>query len=86
MKTKIPKIEIDQRCGTHLPPTNTSKIHLLVEQFSLKTNWKLTERLLYNQGYQKDSQVIVQEEKDLYPWEVSQRKRQTTQAEARLGE
>ena len=63
-----------------------SKIHLLVEQFSLKTNWKLTERLLYNQGYQKDSQVIVQEEKDLYPWEVSQRKRQTTQAEARLGE
>lgn len=30
---------------------NTSKIHLHVEQFSLKTDWRLIEeRLLYNQG------------------------------------
>ena len=29
---------------------NTSKIHLHVEQFSLKTNWRLEERLLYSQG------------------------------------
>ena len=32
--------------------TNTSKISLRVEQFSLKTNWKLAERLVYNQGCQ----------------------------------
>ena len=29
-------------------PMNTSKIHLHVEQFSLKTNWKLAERLQFN--------------------------------------
>lgn len=29
---------------------NTSKIHLHVEQYSLKTKWKLAERLLYKQG------------------------------------
>jgi hypothetical protein len=35
-------------------PMNTSKIHPRVEQFSLKTNWKLAERLLYNRGCKKD--------------------------------
>lgn len=32
---------------------NTSKIHLRVKQFSLKTNWSLGERLLHNEGYKK---------------------------------
>ena len=27
----------------HLPPTNTTKIHVHVEQFSQKTNWKQAE-------------------------------------------
>lgn len=31
-------------------PTNTSKMCLHVEQLSLKINWRLAERLLYNQG------------------------------------
>lgn len=42
---------------------NTSKIHLCMEQFSLKTNWKLAERFLYNQGYGKNTHVIRQEGK-----------------------
>jgi len=32
------------------PPTNTSKTCLHVENFSLKTNWKLAGGLLYNQA------------------------------------
>ena len=38
-------------------PTNTSKIDLHLEQFSWKTNWKLTKELLYNQG--KDTHTIT---------------------------
>ena len=38
-------------------PLPTSKIHLLVEQFSQKTNWKLAEDLLYNQSCKKDPHV-----------------------------
>lgn len=30
-----------------------------MEKFSLKTNWKLAEGLLYNQNYQKDICVIM---------------------------
>lgn len=45
------------------PPTITSKIHLHVEKVSLKTNWRLAKRLLYNQGYEKDPHGIRQEEK-----------------------
>ena len=30
---------------------NTSKVHLRVEQFSLKMNWKLAERLPYKKDY-----------------------------------
>ena len=37
---------------------NTSKIHLPVEQFSLKINWKLAEGLLYIQSYKKNAKVI----------------------------
>ena len=37
---------------------NKSEIHLHVEQFSLKTNWKLSEGLLYNQGCKKDAHII----------------------------
>ena len=29
---------------------NTSKLHVHVKQFSLKTNWRLAERLFYDQG------------------------------------
>lgn len=35
-------------------PMNTSKIHLQVGEFSLKTTWKLAESLLYNQGSKKE--------------------------------
>ena len=35
-------------------PLNTSKIHLHVGEFSLKTTWKLAESLLYNQGSKKE--------------------------------
>ena len=31
-------------------PRNTSKIQLHIEQFSLKTNWRLVERLFYNEA------------------------------------
>ena len=41
--------------GAHLIPMNASKIHLHIEQFSQKTNWKLSEELLYNQSGEKDS-------------------------------
>ena len=42
---------------------NISKIHLHVEQFSLITNWRLAERLLYNQDSKKDPPGIRKEEK-----------------------
>ena len=38
-------------------PTNTSKLHLPVEHFSQKTNWKLAEELLENQTCKKDLRV-----------------------------
>ena len=44
--------------GAHLPPMNTSIIHLHAEQLSLKTNWKLAEGLLYKQHCKKDTHVI----------------------------
>ena len=37
------------------PPANTSKQHLHVEQFSLKTNSRLAERLLHNQSCKERS-------------------------------
>lgn len=46
-----------------LPTMDTSKIHLNVEQFLLKTNWRQTERLLYKQGYKKNTQGSRQEGK-----------------------
>ena len=62
--------------------TNISKIHLHVEQFLLKTNWKWVKGLLYNQGWKKDTHIgwLGREEKqairlDLCPWEGTQRKR-----------
>ena len=36
---------------------NTSKIHLPVEQFSLKINWKLAEGLLYHQDCKIHTQL-----------------------------
>ena len=39
---------------THLL-MNILKVPPHVEQFLLKTNWKLAERLLYNQGCKKDT-------------------------------
>ena len=47
-----------------LPPTNTSKIYLLVEQFSMKVNWKLAEGFLYNQSCKKDKHEVKQEGKE----------------------
>ena len=45
-------------CETHLPQEHW-KIYLHVEQFSLKTNLRLAERILYNQGYKKDSHEVI---------------------------
>ena len=45
------------------PPTNTLKIHLHVEDFSLKTNQRLAKRLLGHQGYKKDPYVTGKERK-----------------------
>ena len=45
--------------GALLIPVNISKIHQHMEQFSLKTNWKLAEGLLYNQNYKKDRCIIT---------------------------
>ena len=39
-------------------PTNTRKIQLHMKQSSLKTNWKLAEGLLCNQGYKKNIHVL----------------------------
>ena len=50
-------IEQDARVRGHgvlLMPVNISQIYQQVEKFSLKTNWKLAEGLLYNQNYKKD--------------------------------
>lgn len=44
-------------------PMNTSKIHLHMEQFSLQTNWRLAETLLYNKGYREDPYGIGWERK-----------------------
>ena len=43
-------------------PTNTLKVHLYVEQFSQKTNWKLAD-LPYNQSCKKDLHVTGLDEK-----------------------
>ena len=45
-------------CGNNLPPTNTSKIHLHVEQSSLKSKQRLEEIFLYNQSCEKDPHRI----------------------------
>lgn len=39
----------------------TLKTHLHVKQLSLKTNWRLAERLRYNQGYKKTTHGIRKE-------------------------
>ena len=44
-------------------PHEHVKIHLHVEQFSLKTNWKLAEGIRYKQGCKKDTQVTRQDGK-----------------------
>ena len=70
-----------RRLWTWRPPMNTSKIHLYVEQFSLKTHWKLVEELLYNQGCKKKNTYnwVGRKEKqasqDLWPWEGNSGKR-----------
>ena len=65
---------VEKRIWNSPSPMNTTKIHLHVEQFSLKTNWKLAERLLYNQGYKKNPHIIRMERKKVIksrpvPWE-----------------
>lgn len=44
--------------GWGTPASNTSKIHHYVKQFSMKINWILAERLLYNQDWKRDPHVI----------------------------
>ena len=44
-------------------PHEHFKNNLCVEQFSLKTHWKLVEELLYNQGCKKKTRIIGQEGK-----------------------
>ena len=47
-----------RKIGSSLPRMNRSDKIYNVEQFSLKTNCKLAERLLYNQGCKKNPQGI----------------------------
>lgn len=56
LKVHCSWVDQDARVGqwSWLPPTNISKTHLRMEQFSPKTNWKLAERPLYNQVWKKD--------------------------------
>ena len=46
------------------PAMNTSKIHLYMEQFSLKANGSLVENLLDNQGCNKDSHTVRSERRE----------------------
>lgn len=68
------------------PPMNMSKIHLHVERFSLKTNWRLVEGLVCTQGcnrkshmesIRKGGEVVSM---DLCPSEGTQKRRETSQA------
>ena len=43
-----------KRTWSSSPTLNISKMHLYVERFSLKTNWRLPDELLYNEGFKKD--------------------------------
>lgn len=54
---------VEEEKGEPLRLMNTAKIHSHVEQFLLEMNWRLGERLLYNQGYKKYPHEIQQEEK-----------------------
>lgn len=49
---------VEQRTQNSPPLMNTKNIHLRVEQFSLKINWKLSKRCLYNQSCRKGIHVI----------------------------
>lgn len=60
---------------------NTSKIHLQVGEFSLKTTWKLAESPLYNQGSKKELTELGGKEEELsgwnmHPWEETWKKRE----------
>jgi len=46
-----------KRVWSSSPPKKTLKIHLYVEKFSQKTNWKLAEGLLYSQNCKKETHV-----------------------------
>lgn len=48
------------------PPKSTSKIHQHMEQFSLKTSWRLAERHLYNHGCKKNPHGIGEKEKSIW--------------------
>ena len=62
---------------------NRSKIHLYVEQFALKTNWKLVETLLYTQGCKIYMQLGKKARRAIesgpVPWERTQKKRENLQ-------
>ena len=53
-----------ERTWNSSPDKNMSKIHIPVEQFLPKTNWKLGEGLLYHQGCKEDAYLIGQDGKE----------------------
>lgn len=57
-KTEAREEMMEQRTQNSPPLMNTKNIHLHVEQFSLKINWKLSKRCLYNQSCRKGIHVI----------------------------
>lgn len=59
----MPKWRGDENGGFSPLSRTHQKIHLYVEQFLLKTNWRLVERLLYNQDCKKDPHWIKEEGK-----------------------
>lgn len=57
---------------------NTAKIHLHLEKFSLKTNWRLAEILLYNQGCKKEPHGRKGNRwGELHRWKPSMRREQS---------
>lgn len=58
---------VEQQDCNSPPPTDTSKIHLHLEKFSPKTNWKWAERHRYNQGFREGTMWnwVGKEEKGL---------------------
>ena len=59
---------LSKRTQSSPAPTNTSKIHLYVEQCSLKTNWRLAKRLFITKALKKHTQNQVGREEMQLGW------------------